>query len=61
MVHRKPVILRAAEIARAEVPLVQRHWRPGRAWFAEHCPKLAAIAAVLDRDPKLSAMWAANF
>jgi GST-like protein len=36
-------------------------WQPGRAWFAEHCPKLAAIAAAADHDPRLRALWAANF
>jgi len=36
-------------------------WRPGRAWFAEHCPKLTAIATALDGDPRLAALWAANF
>src|SRR5262249_19465664 len=28
---------------------IMTRWRPGRAWFAESCPKLAAIAGVLDR------------
>jgi GST-like protein len=37
------------------------HWRPRRAWFTEHCPKLAAIAVALDDDPRLRALWAANF
>jgi GST-like protein len=36
-------------------------WEPGRAWFAQSCPKLAAIARVLDDDPRLRALWAANF
>jgi GST-like protein len=36
-------------------------WRPRRAWFAEHCPKLAAIATALDAEPRLRALWAANF
>ncbi|HET7503866.1 MAG TPA: cupin domain-containing protein [Kofleriaceae bacterium] len=36
-------------------------WRPGRAWFAERCPRLSAIAAALDDDPRLRALWAANF
>ncbi len=36
-------------------------WRPGRAWFAEHAPKLASIAAAVDKDPKLADVWGANF
>jgi GST-like protein len=36
-------------------------WRPGRAWFAEHAPRLAAIAAAADDEPRLRALWAANF
>jgi GST-like protein len=40
---------------------VMTRWRPRRAWFAEHCPRLAAIAAALDDDPRLRALWAAGF
>lgn len=40
---------------------VMTRWRPRRAWFAEHCPKLAAIATALDGDPRLAALWAASF
>jgi GST-like protein len=36
-------------------------WEPGRAWFAASCPKLTAIANVLDEDPRLRALWTANF
>jgi GST-like protein len=36
-------------------------WRPGRAWFADACPKLSAIAAAVDRDPRLAGVWNANF
>lgn len=36
-------------------------WRPRRAWFAEHAPKLHAIAEQVDRDPRLAAVWALNF
>jgi len=28
-------------------------WRPGRKWFEENTPKLAAIAKALDEDPRL--------
>jgi GST-like protein len=40
---------------------VMTHWRPRRAWFAEHAPKIAAIAAALDREPRLRALLAASF
>ena len=40
---------------------VMTRWRPGRAWFAEACPKLAAIATALDDEPRLRALWAASF
>jgi GST-like protein len=40
---------------------VMTRWRPGRAWFAEHTPKLAAIAAAVDRDPRLADVWGVNF
>jgi GST-like protein len=34
---------------------------PGRAWFAEHCPRLYKIAAAVDEDQRLKAVWATNF
>jgi GST-like protein len=40
---------------------VMTRWRPGRAWFGEHAPKLAAIAAAVDRDPRLADVWGSNF
>jgi GST-like protein len=36
-------------------------WRPGRAWFEDGCPKLTAIGRALDKDPRFTALWAANF
>ncbi len=36
-------------------------WTPGRDWFAQHAPKLHAIGAALDTDPRLAKLWAANF
>jgi GST-like protein len=38
-----------------------QHWRPGPAWFAEHCPKLTAIATAVDGDPRLAELRAWNF
>jgi GST-like protein len=40
---------------------VMTRWRPQRAWFATATPKLAAIAARVDDDPRLATLWAANF
>jgi len=40
---------------------VMVHWRPGRAWFAENCPKLSAIGDALRSDRRLTALFAANF
>lgn len=36
------------------------HWRPRRAWFAAHCPRLHAIATQVDAEPKLARFWARN-
>jgi GST-like protein len=36
-------------------------WRPRRAWFAEHCPRLSAIALAADAQPKLVAVWERNY
>jgi GST-like protein len=36
-------------------------WRPGRAWFAEHCEKLHAIGVGAEAQPKLKAVWRRNF
>jgi GST-like protein len=36
-------------------------WRPRRAWFAEHCPKLHAIALRVDGDPRLTGVWTRNY
>jgi len=37
------------------------HWRPRRAWFAENCPGLHAIALEADAEPRLAAVWQRNF
>jgi GST-like protein len=36
-------------------------WRPQRAWFAERCPRLHAIALAADAEPKLRPVWRRNF
>jgi GST-like protein len=36
-------------------------WRPRRPWFAEHAPKLTAIAIATDAVPALRPVWARNF
>jgi GST-like protein len=36
-------------------------WRPRRAWFAERCPKLHAVALRVDADPRVAEVWARNY
>ena len=36
-------------------------WRPRRAWFIAEAPKLEAIAAALDADPRMAEVKARNF
>lgn len=36
---------------------VMTHWRPRRAWFASHTPRLHAIAVAADADPRLTALF----
>jgi GST-like protein len=40
---------------------VMSHWRPGRDWFRTYCPRLAHISDVLDADPRLALVKAANW
>jgi GST-like protein len=40
---------------------VMTHWRPNRPWFAEHTPKLHAIATAIDQLPELAPLWAREF
>ncbi|HUS30172.1 MAG TPA: glutathione S-transferase family protein [Kofleriaceae bacterium] len=40
---------------------VMTRWRPRRAWFAEHCPRLHTIATAVDEDARLTNVWATNF
>ncbi|MGA7540222.1 MAG: glutathione S-transferase family protein [Steroidobacteraceae bacterium] len=40
---------------------VMTHWRPGRVWFAEQCPRLRAIATRADDHPLLSGVLLRNF
>jgi GST-like protein len=40
---------------------VMTRWRPRREWFAEHCPRLHAIATAVDDDARLKDVWATNF
>lgn len=36
-------------------------WRPGRGWFAEHCPRLHAVAGLADERDDLAEVWSRNF
>ncbi|NVJ97740.1 MAG: glutathione S-transferase family protein [Alphaproteobacteria bacterium] len=40
---------------------VMTRWRPRRAWFKEHCPKLFQAASYVDDIPALAPIWRANF
>lgn len=40
---------------------VMTHWQPGRRWFDEHAPRLAAIARRAGDEPRLLAVWRRNF
>lgn len=40
---------------------IMTRWRPRRPWFAEHCPKVHAIAVAMDGDPRLAKVWRRNF
>ncbi|HEY9552288.1 glutathione S-transferase family protein [Allosphingosinicella sp.] len=40
---------------------VMSRWRPRRAWFAEHCPKLHAIALKGEALPQLAPVMRRNF
>jgi GST-like protein len=40
---------------------VMSHWRPRRAWIAEHCPELHRIALVTEKLPALAPVMARNF
>ena len=42
------------------IAMVSR-WRPGRAWFVEHCPKLAAAAILTEQHPIVAKVWEKNF
>lgn len=38
-----------------------RHWRPGKDWLDQHCPRLMAGLQPTADDPRLAAVWARNF
>lgn len=40
---------------------VMSHWHPRRAWFAEHCPKLHAVALRAEELPALASVMRRNF
>ncbi|MEX0633159.1 hypothetical protein M8494_18300 [Serratia ureilytica] len=40
---------------------VMCNWRPGRAWFRQHCPRLYAIAERVEQRPALNALLSAHF
>lgn len=40
---------------------VMSHWRPGRKWFEDHCPKLIKISEKVGKHPDLISVWERNF
>ncbi|HZF31248.1 MAG TPA: glutathione S-transferase [Gammaproteobacteria bacterium] len=40
---------------------VMTRWRPRRAWFAEHAPRLFAIATKTEAHHRLAPVWRENF
>ena len=40
---------------------VMSHWRPRRAWIADHCPKLHRIALATEKLPALAPVMGRNF
>jgi len=36
-------------------------WTPGRKWFVEACPKLAAAISLVEQHPVVAAVWKRNF
>ena len=40
---------------------IMSHWRPGRAWLAEHCPVVHAIAVAADSLPRIAPVMERNF
>jgi GST-like protein len=33
------------------------HWRPGRSWFQNECPRIFALSEKVKSDPRLKAIW----
>jgi GST-like protein len=59
--HPQPYLLGAQmTVLDIYVAMVSR-WRPGRAWFNQHCPKLAAAVALTESHPVVAAVWEKNF
>jgi GST-like protein len=42
------------------IAMVSR-WTPGRTWFVENCPKLAAAVALTEQHPVVVKVWEQNF
>jgi GST-like protein len=40
---------------------VMTRWRPRRAWFSQHCPRLHEIALRTEGRPELAEVWHRNF
>jgi len=40
---------------------VMSHWRPGRRWFQDNCPRLASVSARVEAFPELKEILERNF
>lgn len=40
---------------------VMSRWRPGRAWFEQHCPKIVAVADAVEATPEGGKVMRRNF
>jgi GST-like protein len=56
-----PFVLGAAPSALDLYVAVFSHWRPRRAWIAQHCPKLHAIALGAETLPSIRDVMVRNF
>jgi GST-like protein len=56
-----PYVLGSAMTALDVYIAMVSRWRPGRAWFNESCPKLAAAVALTEQHPVVAKVWEKNF
>jgi GST-like protein len=51
-----------AEITALDMYLAMvSRWSPGRAWIAEHCPKILSAVTLAEQHPVVAKVWERNF